>query len=263
MKSDKINMKIIAFLWTAIFLSTMVATPVSSQESPKADHLALGSYNIRNARGMDERLDYDRIAQVISRMRVDAIALQELDSATHRSEGLYVLGELAKRTGLRATFAPAIEFDGGKYGIGILSQETPISVQRIPLPGEEEKRTLLVTEFKRYVLACVHFSLTEKDRLASIPLILDALDGYAKPVFLAGDWNDTPHSPFLQEIEKRFILLSDTASPTYPAPAPTETLDYIALLKKTTGTAPRVKADVIEAREESDHRPVRVEWSPK
>lgn len=162
MKSDKINMKIIAFLWIAIFLSTMVTSPASSQESPKADHLALGSYNIRNARGMDERLDYDRIAQVISRMRIDAIALQELDSATHRSEGLYVLGELAKRTGLRATFAPAIEFDGGKYGIGILSQETPISVQRIPLPGEEEKRVLLVTEFERYVLACVHFSLTEK-----------------------------------------------------------------------------------------------------
>ncbi|NLC49874.1 MAG: metallophosphoesterase, partial [Bacteroidales bacterium] len=49
--------------------------------------LKIASYNVRNAKGMDDVVDFDRTAKVINNMDVDAVAIQELDSATQRSNG--------------------------------------------------------------------------------------------------------------------------------------------------------------------------------
>lgn len=45
---------------------------------------------------------------------------------TRRSGQKYVLGEIAERTQMHACFAPAIEFEGGKYGIGLLTKQVPL-----------------------------------------------------------------------------------------------------------------------------------------
>ena len=49
--------------------------------------LRLMSYNIRHGAGLDERLDFDRIAEVINREHPDVVALQEVDSVTQRIGG--------------------------------------------------------------------------------------------------------------------------------------------------------------------------------
>jgi len=49
------------------------------------------SYNVRNCRGMDDSTDYQRVAAIIKRNKPDVVALQELDSATRRSDGVVVL----------------------------------------------------------------------------------------------------------------------------------------------------------------------------
>ncbi|MDR1121078.1 MAG: endonuclease, partial [Dysgonamonadaceae bacterium] len=57
------------------------------------------SYNIRNACGLDENINYDRIANIICKVSPDVVALQELDSMTERSgktDVLSVLGGLTK-----------------------------------------------------------------------------------------------------------------------------------------------------------------------
>ena len=105
------------------------------------------SYNVRHCAGIDMVLDYDRTAAVISKHQPDVVALQELDSMTGRSSHRYQLGELAERTQYHSIFGSAIDYDGGKYGVGILTRENPVSVNRIPLPGEEP-RVLLVVELK-------------------------------------------------------------------------------------------------------------------
>lgn len=216
----------------------------------------LMTYNVRNGMGMDGVTDYARAAAVIMRERPDAVAVQELDSATGRSKGIYVLGELARLTGMHATYAPAIDYDGGKYGIGMLSKEKPVRVYRHALPGRKEARMLLVAEFKEYVYACMHLSLSEEDRAASLPVIREATSGFDKPVFIAGDWNDTPGSPFVREMEKDFRILSETAAPTFPADSASETIDYIAVKRNIHVYYGSGVADVPEARVESDHRPV-------
>lgn len=218
----------------------------------------LMTYNVKNGAGMDGVTDYARTASVIIHEKPDVVAIQELDSVTGRSKGAYVLDELGKQTGMHATYAPAIDYDGGKYGIGILSKKQPLHVYRYALPGREEARALLVVEFKKYVYACMHLSLTEEDRIASLPIIREATSGFDKPVFIAGDWNDTPDSPFIQEMQKDFRILSPTDQLTCPADEPKACIDYIAVKKDCKPKHFAFFSYVAPASVESDHRPVNV-----
>ena len=216
------------------------------------DTLKVMTYNVRHCAGMDLVLDYDRTAAVIIQQQPDVVALQELDSMTGRSGQQYQLGELANRTQYFPIFGSAIEYDGGKYGVGILTREHPLSTKHIPLPGEEP-RVLLVVELQDYVIACTHLDLEEESRLASVQLILEEAQRWQKPFILAGDWNDTPKSELLQEMGKHFTILSDSEA-TYPADEPQDCLDYVALFKGHSVVT--LGSTVIDKPEASDHRPV-------
>ena len=210
------------------------------------------TYNVRHCAGMDLVLDYDRTAAVIAQQQPDIVALQELDSMTGRSGHRYQLGELANSTDYHPVFGAAIDYDGGKYGVGILTRETPLSTKRIPLPGEEP-RVLLVVDLQDYVMACTHLDLEEESRWTSIPLIIEEAQRWQKPFILTGDWNDTPDSELLHEIKEYFTILSGNEN-SYPADEPQECLDYVALSKR--GTVEVLESDVINEPEASDHRPV-------
>ena len=223
------------------------------------DYLKLMSYNVRNTKGMDGIRNLQRVANVIINEAPDVVAVQELDSMTTRSNQQYVLGELAERTQMHATYAPAISFQGGKYGIGILSKETPLNIRTYPLPGREEARMLLVAEFENYVFACTHLSLTEEDRLASLDIIKSSVVKSNKPYFLAGDLNDQPDSKFIQALQQDFQVLTNIKKPTFPAPEPTETIDYIAAWKHCSNDFANLSAQVLEEPVASDHRPLSVQ----
>ena len=221
--------------------------------------LKLMSYNIRNAKGMDNVRNVQRIVNVINNKAPDVVAVQELDSMTTRSNQTFVLAEVAERTQMHASYAPAIDFQGGKYGIGILSKDKPLDIQTYPLPGREEKRMLMVAEFKDYFFACTHLSLTEEDRLTSLEIIKNSVKSNQKPFFLAGDLNDTPNSKFIQALQEDFLILTNTKKPTYPAPEPKETIDYIAAWKGNTDNFANLSAQVVEEPLASDHRPLTVQ----
>ena len=221
--------------------------------------LKLMSYNIRNAKGMDNVRNVQRIVNVINNEAPDVVAVQELDSMTTRSNQTFVLAEVAERTQMHASYAPAIDFQGGKYGIGILSKDKPLDIQTYPLPGREEKRMLMVAEFKDYFFACTHLSLTEEDRLTSLEIIKNSVKSNQKPFFLAGDLNDTPNSKFIQALQEDFLILTNTKKPTYPAPEPKETIDYIAAWKGNTDNFANLSAQVVEEPLASDHRPLPVQ----
>lgn len=216
--------------------------------------LLVMTYNVRHCAGMDYEVDYDRTAAVIIQQRPDVVALQELDSMTGRSERHDQLGELSRRTQYQPVFGSAIDFDGGKYGVGVLCRETPLSWKTLPLPGEEP-RVLLVVELKDYVIACTHLDLEEESRLASVPLIVEEAQRWQKPFLLAGDWNDTPGSVLLQEMAEHFTMLS-VSEPSYPAHRPVDCLDYIAIFKGRQAEV--MESTVVNEPEASDHRPVLV-----
>lgn len=238
----------------AVLLGLLPAVlPVSA-----ADNVRIMSYNVRNAKGLDNVRDVDRTAAVINRINPDVVAVQELDSVTRRSDGTYVLGEIAARTGMYATYAPAIDYDGGKYGIGILSRKKPVAVYRRALPGREEARALVVAEFDNYKFCSTHLSLNEDDRLASIDVIKN-LAGGDKPLFIAGDMNDYPDSRFIRSLAGSFTILNDTTKRTFPADKPDITIDYIAAYNQPDKMYVLKSRKILDEPVASDHRPLVVD----
>lgn len=240
----------LVLILTGLAVSCNRQSPKSQLE--KTIQLQVMSYNVRHCAGMDWVVDYDRTADVITRQQPDVVALQELDSMTGRSEQRYQLGELASRAQYYPVYGGAIDFDGGKYGVGILTRERPLSTRCLPLPGEEP-RVLLVVELKDYVLASTHLDLEEAERLASLPLIVEEAQRWQKPFILAGDWNDTLGSPLLLGMAKYFNILSGDEA-TFPADEPSECIDFIASFKPFP--AETLEYHVINEPEASDHRPL-------
>lgn len=214
------------------------------------------SYNVRNCIGIDNKLDFDRIASIINNASPDVVALQEIDSMTNRSGKRFVLQEIADRTDMKAFFSPAISFDGGKYGVGILSKEEPISIKCVPLPGREEERTFLMAEFAQYIFCCTHLSLTEADRMASLSVINELSKTSRKPFFIAGDFNALPQSDFINGLKERFNFVSNIRQHTFPSSGPNETIDYILSLKSADIKTCVLSSKVIDDSIASDHRPV-------
>ena len=211
-------------------------------------------FNVQHCVGMDTILDYDRTANVIIAQQPDIVAIQELDSMTGRSGRKYQLEELANRTNYYLVFGKAIDYDGGGYGVGILTKEQPLSTKRIPLPGEEP-RMLLLVELENYVIACTHLDLEEDARLASVPLIIEEANYWQKPFIIAGDLNDNPDSQVLKKLKKYFTINSGNEY-TFPADKPNECIDYVATFNNCQ--VKTIESVVVDEPEVSDHRPLLV-----
>ena len=239
-----------------------ITTPDYQYIKPDEGVLRILSYNVRNCKGMDEKTDYDRVATVIGSIHPELVALQELDSVTTRSNGIDVLKVLAKKCGMNYIYGASMPYRGGKYGIGIISKETPLSTSFLSLPGREEKRGLLMAEFKNYFLFCSHFSLTEADRVATVQMINQKVIGVQKRVFLAGDMNTAPESTAINLLSEHWINLSGV-QPTFPSPGPTKCIDYIWGINCCNFTYNIIKQEVVPEKTASDHRPVFVDVSYK
>ena len=255
-----------------MLFALLAAAFVAPLQAKRVRTVRLTSYNIQHGEGLDKKIDHDRQARILRKAHADVAAIQEVDSVTKRNGGLYSLEEIGRKAKMHATFAPAIKFQGGKYGIGILSKKRPLSVHRIPLPGREESRMLLVAEFKHYVVACTHLSLTDEDRLASVPIIVAEASKWqlraskerrgakasSKPFFLMGDLNDEPGMPFYKEMQKHFLFLNPSYDKTFPADKPNICIDHVAMFKPTASPEATLSFYNTWVGEEdySDHRPL-------
>ena len=224
------------------------------------DALRIMSYNVRNGIGIDEKRDFDRVAKVINEYAPDVIAIQELDSATGRSNQLNVVEELAKRTNRHWIFAPSIDFMGGKYGIGMLSKEKPLNYHSVRLPNTEgkEARVILFAEFEKYVMCCTHLSLSEKERIESIPAIEKSIKelGTKKPIFLAGDMNSQKGDNTQKAFMRSFTYLSNPTVATIPSNTPEECIDFIYLYKNAKQSIDVINQETVQGVYGSDHLPV-------
>ena len=252
-------------------LAVTCSNAQSAQNDPSRE-MKLMSYNVLHCEGSDKKIDIARTAEVIKREAPRFVGLQELDfKAAKRSGGVDQPAELGRLTGMHATFAQALPFQGGGYGVAVLSREKPLSVFKVPLPGREP-RVLLLCEFEDCWFGTTHLSLQETNRLAAAEIIRKAVAERAatKPVYLTGDWNARPNSKVLAAIRSFMTILSDTTGRTYhgfkwsvgpdgktgTAPAGEFCIDYIAVdaaaSKKITVRDSHVIPDVTT----SDHSPV-------
>ena len=236
---------------TTLFLLLLTILSTEAQ-----DTLRIMSYNIRNCKGLDNIYDIQRTADVIRNSGADIIAIQEVDSVTRRSKGVDIADTLAILCKMHAYYSTAIEYDGGKYGVAILSRKKAIATYRAALPGREEKRTILIAEYPELTFACTHLSLNEEDRMASLDIIDSIAKKSKKPFIIAGDLNDNPQSPFIKGLSCNWEIIAPNEEPTFPADKPNVTIDYIAAIKECEGDIESVDSKVIEEPTASDHRPI-------
>lgn len=245
-------------LFLLVFCCLGVSALLAQVPAREDNALRIMSYNIRNCRGMDNVMDIRRVADVINEVKPDFVAIQEVDSAANRTDKLYVLGEVARRVLMHPVFAPAIDHDGGKYGVGLLSREAPLRTRTIPLPGREEARVLLVAEFKDCYVCCTHLALTEEDRVKSVEIIVDELKDSDKPVFLAGDMNATYESAEQEMLRRHFVTFNNPKQPTFRADNPHECIDFIYGMKADDNTFALLARNVLNT-QASDHLPLYVD----
>ena len=110
---------------------TEVPTP-STPSEPKEFQLRVGSYNIKH----DELagLDMTKIANNITSLELDGVGLQEIDQMTTRVNGVDTMKALSEATGYPYYhFFKAMTYQGGQYGLGILSKYPIVNTERILL----------------------------------------------------------------------------------------------------------------------------------
>ena len=225
--------------------------------APRQVPTRLLCYNVHNCVGLDGELSVERIARIVNEADVEAVAIQELDSMIARYPGHDMLSEVAALTDMYPTYAPTIDYRGGKYGIGMLTREKPLSYRQVPLPCRSEPRALLIVELEDYYYCCTHLSLHEEDRITSAAIIIDELSKLDKPAIIAGDFNALPNSFPMMALGRKFHIFAKLGTPyTFPANKPQREIDYMALYTGGGATAEVVEHRVLSAPVESDHAPI-------
>lgn len=221
-------------------------------------------YNIHHANPPSKPglIDLDAIARVITDSKADLVALQEVENGAKRSGVVNQAKVLAEKTGLNYHFFKAIDYDGGDYGIAILSRYQFKDVKLVPLPQKitAEKRVLGYVTIEigkqQFILANTHLDATKthENRNVQMEQILKEFEHSRLPVILCGDLNSVAGSEAINLLDKQFKrTCTENCGKTVPQINPRNTIDYVATKNVKW---PLLEHKVIEETYASDHRPV-------
>ncbi|HSM04286.1 MAG TPA: endonuclease/exonuclease/phosphatase family protein [Longimicrobiales bacterium] len=231
------------------------------------DTLRVLAYNIHHGEGMDDVIDLQRIADLIRRVDPDVVTVQEVDSVADRTGRTNQAAELGRLTGMTPVFGRFMAYQGGAYGMAILSRWRIRDVVNHRLPDGEEPRSALTvvvtspTTGRAVRLVGIHFYRTEDERAAqadTLEALLDAGPDGELPTILAGDFNSEPGSRVIRELSRRWSVVDKGADAlTFSSFDPVREIDFVMY-------RPHDRFEVLGERllDEpviSDHRPVVVD----
>jgi len=223
------------------------------------------TYNIRNGRGSDDRVDLGRVAEVIRPYEPDVVALQEVDVCRARSGGVDQAGELARALGLHATFAACItRADDEHYGLATLTRWRVDHHEVVELPAREHRRSeprrALVTRLRwpgrerPITIVNTHLSTVRAERNDQVATLAARFGEGAGDLIVAGDLNCTTGA----DGYRRLCGPLHAATPrlrTWPARLPLVQLDHVLYRGNVRAVAGGVWTGG-PARRASDHLPV-------
>lgn len=247
--------------------------------------LKVATYNMGAARISN----LEQVTNAIKAIDADIIALNEVDKLTGRSSKKDQAKEIAERLNLHYAFGRAIDFDGGEYGVAVLSKFPITTSEVVPLPSgndpkEHEPRAVLVAEinaakagFKSPIVFMVthldfkedHIVNTEQvralvDVTKSNIKLKNIKDITTKIKILAGDLNDTYNCEQFKELYRYYNLVADkdpNKMRSWPARNPMADLDHIFTSRGQIWSVQEVS--VLEGKDNgikwdavSDHNPV-------
>lgn len=263
---ERMTIRTIAF--AVLFFSSLALAGCASGGRPEGDAVRILVYNTHAGTDAKHVRNLDRVAQIVKDANADIVLLQEVDSATRRSGGVDQVARLRELTGYYGVFGRAIDYNGGKYGIAILSRWPITSDTLIHLPVAEhdstyEARGALVTKISRPggVLRVVdtHLEAYKSSYRLEQARTLASIAGAQRDsgvTIMGGDFNSEPGSGVISIFEQAgwkdgFVQCGTGSGLSFPADVPAKRIDYLLF----SGSTRCVSAKVLET-QASDHRPV-------
>jgi endonuclease/exonuclease/phosphatase family metal-dependent hydrolase len=246
---------------TALCAVALLASSCTRGESTAPQTLRILAYNIHHGAGLDDTLDLKRIAGVINAVTPDVVALQEVDSSVTRTGSVDQATVLSSLTGMQSVFGHFMDYQGGRYGMALLSRLPIVESTNHRLPNGEEPRTAVAARLRlpetdgEVIVIGIHFYRSEEERLAQARRLIEIYEDETVPVILAGDFNSTPGSPVMNLVGRQWSIPDKgEAHFTFPADEPEREIDFIAFRPGDRFSV--VESRVIPEMVASDHRPV-------
>ncbi|MFN2532505.1 MAG: endonuclease/exonuclease/phosphatase family protein [Pyrinomonadaceae bacterium] len=199
--------------------------------------LRVMTYNIHVGVGMDTKLDLQRIADVIKNERPDFVGLQEVDRGVKRTEGKDEIAELAQLTKMQFAFGYNLAYQGGRYGVAILSRYPIDKIEHRLYENKHgaERRGMLRIEVNiaghNISFVTTHLDYQYEDgREFETQQLLNFLADVHGPIIVSGDFNEEPTGAAYTLMSAAFAdgwLLTNGQGFSYPADQPLKRIDYI------------------------------------
>jgi endonuclease/exonuclease/phosphatase family metal-dependent hydrolase len=254
-------------------LSSVACARLPFTAEPPIRVLVLNMHAGKDAAG---KANLDGVAGLVTSTGAEVVLLQEVDRGTARSGKVDQVQTLQKLTGYSAAFAASLlHYDGGEYGIALLSRGYLGYSSMDPLPvlpvqtragGSSEPRVALVAiaEVRGANWRVVNTHLDPAEGPARTQEVAHLVDlvhdqqASGASLVVGGDFNSTPDNPVLAPL--RGAGLHDAWAEcgtgdgfTYPADKPAKRIDYLFL----SGGLHCSAATVLDT-QVSDHRPLLV-----
>jgi endonuclease/exonuclease/phosphatase family metal-dependent hydrolase len=230
--------------------------------------MRLGTFNIKNGLCADGSCNPDILVRACRELRVDVLALQEVDREAPRSLRADQTAVVAERCDLTGVYAPArLLREGGEYGNALLAAGRIADVEHVPLPvapGREARAAVLArvdVDHTSLSVAATHLqnrhgraprtAAEAGEQLEQLDAVLDGLGRRSRPRVLLGDLNVLPEvaEPALTNAGYQVA----DSEPTVHVRAPKVRLDYVAVDGLDILGSEVIDTDV------SDHRALVVE----
>ena len=197
----------------------------------------LMNYNLHSGKDAHGTMNLAAMTQVIAAVQPDFAMLEEVACHVTTAGNVDQRAILEEALGMECHFVKAIDWNGGDYGIALLSRRPVSRFQVYQIPDAEESardrwfehrvvyRCETLYEDRPVTLMGTHLGLSQRERELGVQTLCEILDDVSTPVILGGDLNTHPHEALLQPLLKR-LKIHSTAF-TYPALCPEVKIDYL------------------------------------
>lgn len=257
--------KVIVFLIGVLLISSCNLFKSRELKEKSKQQLITLTYNIHHgAPANSNEVNLDNIAAVIRKSGAALVALQEVDVHVSRSGNVDQAKELAKLLKMHYYFSKSINYDGGEYGVAILSKY-PLSNTRnelLPMPTSGEQRSIAMATINlpgsvSVEFASTHLDLNVPNRTAQVERINAISKTLNKPFLVGGDYNAIPTSSEMMKLKEEFNLSCIDSCPlSIPVRNPNRAIDFVAYNKSAALKFSLFDAKAMEGEYASDHLPI-------
>jgi endonuclease/exonuclease/phosphatase family metal-dependent hydrolase len=256
-----------------IYLACLLLAACAGTKSPTSTVRVL-TYNIHAGKDAAQQPNIEKVAALIAASDADIVMLQEVDRRTTRAGGADHFAELERLTRMHAAFGKSLDYQGGDYGIAVLSRWPIDSATTVPLKVEPPQERSGLSHEPRVGLHAVvrapsgalHVVNTHIDaggpgtyrRQEVIGLLARIRNTIPQgvPLVFGGDLNSRPTTDEIAAVSLAltdgFATCGEGAGETFPAHQPDRRIDYVFFRQ-----ARCLHARVLES-DASDHRPLLV-----